>query len=896
MAPIFKNQPVQGDGSRRLGRLPRLLDHRLHPGRPALRHQRGPRDAHRQGARQGHEGLLRRHHQPHRRRRRLQGEVLRLPLQGRLPVPDEDGEPFDDADYADGGPGFPSVDAGSFPRTPSCPPRRRTLKVPSWLNDPTMYHNRGDSTFAGESSTYGDFSGLDDLWTERPEVVSGMEKIYQRWVRDFDIDGFRIDTVKHVNTEFWTQWATALDAYAAEAGPGRLLHVRRGVLRRHVDHLPVRHPGPPRRHAGLPLPGRGPAVRLPGRQRAAARLGLRRRLQVHDRQGQRVRAGHLPRQPRHGPHRELPQAGQPEGDRRRAAREGPARQRADVPQPRQPRRLLRRRAGLHRRGRRQGRPPDDVRLEDRRLPRRRRDRHRPHARRATPTTRAPRSTSRSALSSKLRKTNPALADGVQTERYAADGAGVYAFSRTDAKTGTEYVVAFNNADEAEGGDLRDRFGGHDVRAGSTATDGTRSRADADKKLTVTVPAGSAVVLKAAGRPAKPATKPTITLKAPADRRHRHRRADRATSDGGRLEPGRLRRPGRQRQVADARLRRPRPLQGHPDHRQGRTGRNRPALQGGRRRLGRTHRERDGRVHHRHPARRGDPHRLLPRLRDRPLPARPTATTTDWGLYAWGDIADGEATTWPDGHAFIGRDAYGAFAYVKLKPGASNVGFLVIDKDGNKDVSADRTIDVTKTGEVWIEQGKETVRTRSRPPTIRRRTRPRPSSTTTAPTGTTTAGACTSGPAPRTPPTGRSPLKPVRTDTLRRGLRGAAHRRCHQPQLHHPQGRREGPAHRPVARPHGRRPRGVALERPGEVPAPAAGGQRGRARPEHLQGGLDRPEHRRLERRRGRRLHPAAVLPRRVYQGQGRRPDQRRRAGCGSTGPRSPTPRRPGSRT
>ncbi len=81
-----------------------------------------------------------------------------------------------------------------------------------------MYHNRGDSTYAGESTTYGDFSGLDDLWTERPEVVRGMEKIYQRWVKDFAVDGFRIDTVKHVNMEFWTQWATALDRYAAERG------------------------------------------------------------------------------------------------------------------------------------------------------------------------------------------------------------------------------------------------------------------------------------------------------------------------------------------------------------------------------------------------------------------------------------------------------------------------------------------------------------------------------------------------------------------------------------------------------------------------------------------------------------------------------------------------------
>ncbi|WP_234385918.1 pullulanase-type alpha-1,6-glucosidase, partial [Streptomyces scabiei] len=84
--------------------------------------------------------------------------------------------------------------------------------------------------------------------------------------------------------------------------------------------------------------------------------------------------------------------------------------------------------------------------------------------------------------------------------------------------------------------------------------------------------------------------------------------------------------------------------------------------------------------------------------------------TDWRLYAWGDLAEGEGTTWPDGHDFIGRDAYGAFAYVRLKPGATSVNYLVIDKDGTMDVSADRSIDVTKTGEIWVEQGKEAVRT------------------------------------------------------------------------------------------------------------------------------------------------------------------------------------------
>ncbi|MER6477921.1 alpha-amylase family glycosyl hydrolase, partial [Streptomyces filamentosus] len=128
---------------------------------------------------------------------------------GAYPYLDKDGRPFDDRTAVG------KVDADSFPYTPV---EKENTKVPAWLNDPTMYHNRGDSTWQGENAEYGDFVGLDDLWTERPEVVEGMKRIYETWVRDFDIDGFRVDTVKHVNLDFWTQWATALDAYAKKQG------------------------------------------------------------------------------------------------------------------------------------------------------------------------------------------------------------------------------------------------------------------------------------------------------------------------------------------------------------------------------------------------------------------------------------------------------------------------------------------------------------------------------------------------------------------------------------------------------------------------------------------------------------------------------------------------------
>ncbi|WP_338501025.1 alpha-amylase family glycosyl hydrolase [Sphingomonas kaistensis] len=96
--------------------------------------------------------------------------------------------------------------------------KERNVKVPAWLNDPLLYHNRGDSTFTGESSTQGDFVGLDDLMTENPRVVQGMIEVYGSWIDRFGIDGFRIDTARHVNPEFWQQFAPAMLARAKAKG------------------------------------------------------------------------------------------------------------------------------------------------------------------------------------------------------------------------------------------------------------------------------------------------------------------------------------------------------------------------------------------------------------------------------------------------------------------------------------------------------------------------------------------------------------------------------------------------------------------------------------------------------------------------------------------------------
>ena len=128
------------------------------------------------------------------------------------------GTPFDDRDYAGTG-NFPPLSATeSFPYTPRLDSDEQNLKVPSWLNDVTLYHNRGNTTFVSEDSYYGDFFGLDDLFTEHPTVVNGMIDIYKTWIGDLGIDGFRIDTMKHVNDEFWQKFGPEVLAYAKSQG------------------------------------------------------------------------------------------------------------------------------------------------------------------------------------------------------------------------------------------------------------------------------------------------------------------------------------------------------------------------------------------------------------------------------------------------------------------------------------------------------------------------------------------------------------------------------------------------------------------------------------------------------------------------------------------------------
>jgi glycosidase len=108
------------------------------------------------------------------------------------------------------GSNFGALTRSDYAWTPYAPAGEESVKVPAWLNDVSLYHNRGNSAWYGESALDGDFAGLDDLFTEHPRVVEGMIDIYGDWIEQYGVDGFRIDTARHVNPEFWQAFIPAM--------------------------------------------------------------------------------------------------------------------------------------------------------------------------------------------------------------------------------------------------------------------------------------------------------------------------------------------------------------------------------------------------------------------------------------------------------------------------------------------------------------------------------------------------------------------------------------------------------------------------------------------------------------------------------------------------------------
>ena len=101
------------------------------------------------------------------------------------------------------------------------PTQFASIKNPAWLNDLSNYHNVGDMSKCwgdGNCTKIGDFYGLDDLATEKETVWRGWADVYGKWIKDYGIAGFRVDTARHVDDNFFKNWIPLIRSSAKEVG------------------------------------------------------------------------------------------------------------------------------------------------------------------------------------------------------------------------------------------------------------------------------------------------------------------------------------------------------------------------------------------------------------------------------------------------------------------------------------------------------------------------------------------------------------------------------------------------------------------------------------------------------------------------------------------------------
>ncbi len=103
------------------------------------------------------------------------------------------------------------------PTLPGANPRQDPTKQFAFQRD-DWYHRRGRITDYGQRDQVlmGDFpGGLKDLATERDDVTAALTAVFARWIQAADFDGFRIDTLKHIDHPFWESFAPNIRQYAA---------------------------------------------------------------------------------------------------------------------------------------------------------------------------------------------------------------------------------------------------------------------------------------------------------------------------------------------------------------------------------------------------------------------------------------------------------------------------------------------------------------------------------------------------------------------------------------------------------------------------------------------------------------------------------------------------------
>ncbi len=102
--------------------------------------------------------------------------------------------------------------------------RPSSLPIPSELQDPDLYHRRGEignydsypENQHGDIDTLKDYANDDDDAGSR--VINTLIKAHCHWIREADVDGFRVDAVKHMGELACSRFSSGVREYAYSLG------------------------------------------------------------------------------------------------------------------------------------------------------------------------------------------------------------------------------------------------------------------------------------------------------------------------------------------------------------------------------------------------------------------------------------------------------------------------------------------------------------------------------------------------------------------------------------------------------------------------------------------------------------------------------------------------------
>ena len=105
--------------------------------------------------------------------------------------------------------------------------RRGDRPVPTELRDETWYHRRGRirNYDAYPELEHGDIDALKDYANDDDaigsDVINALIKAHCYWIREADVDGFRVDAVKHMNAVACSRFSSNIREYAYSLGKRR---------------------------------------------------------------------------------------------------------------------------------------------------------------------------------------------------------------------------------------------------------------------------------------------------------------------------------------------------------------------------------------------------------------------------------------------------------------------------------------------------------------------------------------------------------------------------------------------------------------------------------------------------------------------------------------------------